>query len=431
VDDRSLVAALRSGQLRGLAGIYDGYGDRLLAYALTLTPDAAAADEAVHDALLVARERADRLPDEDRLRPWLYALVRNECVRGRRERRSTAPMSSDSEVRELTGRHELSEAELAAVLGVSAATAADLTARVREDHAGVPFELAPPELRERVLAHAGPAEYPRRLAERAGPWRADGFPVPLARPRRLTGPDLRRSPLWWSAAALAVVAVLITTGLALRPGPGTLTGTASERLPTALPAGDRLADDDSGTGGAPGPSSPGPATSPSGPTSGPAGPTGSSGSSGPAGTSPAQPSEAATPTGSAAPTGRPTTAPATAIPPPTTPPVVPTTLPPPTTTPAPVPAVATRWSLVAPACPKNWRARLTATVTGTVATAVTAGFTGGGGVPPRAAMTESTPGVWTLAIILPAGRRLTWTATATTAAGPLVSPARALSYTCA
>lgn len=117
MDDRSPLAALRSGRSGGLTGIYDGYGDRLLAYAVTLTPDAAAAAEAVQDALLVARQRADQLPDGDRLRAWLYALVRNECLRAR-DRRSA---SAEREVRELTGRHEQSEAELAAVLGVSAA----------------------------------------------------------------------------------------------------------------------------------------------------------------------------------------------------------------------------------------------------------------------------------------------------------------------
>src|SRR5206468_3785233 len=98
-----------------LLAMYDAYADRLYAYSVFLLADPDGAAAAVYDAFLVAAERASAsLPDPSRLRPWLYALTRNECLRRRQRRARTDP---HAEVAELA-RYGLDSAEIAAVLGV-------------------------------------------------------------------------------------------------------------------------------------------------------------------------------------------------------------------------------------------------------------------------------------------------------------------------
>ncbi|MEZ5117115.1 MAG: sigma-70 family RNA polymerase sigma factor [Candidatus Nanopelagicales bacterium] len=79
--DRVLVEGLRTGGPEGLGPVFDAYAARLVAYARTLLRDTAAAEDAVHDSLLVALDRIDQLRDPDLLRPWLFAITRNECLR--------------------------------------------------------------------------------------------------------------------------------------------------------------------------------------------------------------------------------------------------------------------------------------------------------------------------------------------------------------
>jgi RNA polymerase sigma factor (sigma-70 family) len=484
VDDRDLVTALRSGDVRGLAGVYDAYADRLLGYAVTLLGDRDAAADAVHDALLVARERIGQLREPDKLRPWLYAIVRNECLRQLRDRRRAAPLDAagevidpdapeldrdlradelrelvwsaaaalnegEREVLELSVRHGLSGTELAAALGVSLNTAHALTSRSRAQlekslgallvartgrdacpelaglltgwdgtltpllrkrlarHvdrceicgetrkrrvnaaallSGVPFVLAPAALRDRVLRDVS---FQQGLAERAGPWRDDGFPVPLDRRGR-------RTPWRWSAAAVVLLALLVGAGLLLRPDAGAdrLAGAIDSPLPTALPA------------------------------------VVESGAPPPTGTAAAvttPPSTAPAPT-----TTRPPVAPTTPRPTPTPTPTTPRPTPTPTT-PSPtttqtqtaVGRVTPDWTLLTPACPTTWRARLTAVVTNTTATAVQA--TVGRSAQP---MTDQGRGVWTALVSLPTDTDLTWTATATTAQGTIVTAPQALRYDC-
>ncbi|HST67243.1 MAG TPA: sigma-70 family RNA polymerase sigma factor [Mycobacteriales bacterium] len=506
MDDRSLVTALRSGDVRGLADVYDAHAGRLLSYAITVLGGRDAAADAVHDALLVARERIGQLREPDKLRPWLYAIVRNECLRQLRDRRRAAPLDAagevtdpdapeldrdlraeelrelvwsaaaalnegEREVLELSVRHGLSGTELAAALGVSPNTAHALTSRSRAQlerslgallvarsgrdacpelagmlagwdgtltpllrkrlarHvdrceicgetrkrrlspvallAGMPFVLAPPGLRDQLLRDVSMQQ---GLAERAGPWQDDGFPVPLDRrgplglrdplgPRGPLGLRGRRTPWRWSAAAALLLALLVGAGLLLRPEAGTdrLAGAIEPPLPTALPAVV-----ESGTGPA-----------------------------GSATTAAATPTTGPPPTTAQAATGLPTTTPATAttptaLPPPTTPPTTPPPTPTPTPTPSPTPTstLTPQWTLLTPACPTTWRARLTVLVSGTTATAVQA--TAGQRAQP---MTDQGRGVWTALVSLPTDTDLSWTATATTAQGTLVTAPQAIRYDC-
>ncbi|WBB81497.1 sigma-70 family RNA polymerase sigma factor [Micromonospora sp. WMMD882] len=153
-DDRALVEAVRRGERAGLEGMYRRYADRLYTYARVVTREPEAAADAVHDAFLAAGQRIDQLRDPDRLRPWLYAIVRNECLRQLRERSRSTPLDEaaepvadaadpgadvnaqqvrelvhaaadalnpgDREVVHLAIRHDLSSADIGAALGVPA-----------------------------------------------------------------------------------------------------------------------------------------------------------------------------------------------------------------------------------------------------------------------------------------------------------------------
>ncbi|MEV6800409.1 sigma-70 family RNA polymerase sigma factor [Micromonospora rifamycinica] len=154
LDDRALVEALRRGDRVGLEGIYRRYADRLYTYARVMLREPEAAADAVHDAFLLAGQRIDQLRDPDRLRSWLYAIVRTECLRQLRERSRSEPLTEvaepvadtadpaaavnadqvrdlvhlavaalnpgDREVVHLAIRHDLSSADIGAALGVPA-----------------------------------------------------------------------------------------------------------------------------------------------------------------------------------------------------------------------------------------------------------------------------------------------------------------------
>jgi RNA polymerase sigma factor (sigma-70 family) len=151
-DDIALVEALRRGERAGLEGMYRRYADRLYTYARTMLREPDAAADAVHDAFLTAGQRIGQLREPDRLRSWLYAIVRNECLRQLRERSRSLPLEEagepaadvadpgtgvnaeqvrdlvhaaaaalnpgDREVVHLAIRHDLSSADIGAALGV-------------------------------------------------------------------------------------------------------------------------------------------------------------------------------------------------------------------------------------------------------------------------------------------------------------------------
>jgi RNA polymerase sigma factor (sigma-70 family) len=165
VDDRTVVAALVSGDPRGLDSAYRTYADRLFTYCRGMLRDSEAAADAVHDTFILANQRAGQLRDPERLRSWLYAIARNECLRILRRRGRQVPLDEagqvsappsdpgaalnaadaqelvraaaeglnpgDREVLELAMRHELAAAEVGAALGVSVAHAHARLSRAR------------------------------------------------------------------------------------------------------------------------------------------------------------------------------------------------------------------------------------------------------------------------------------------------------------
>ncbi|WP_214413215.1 zf-HC2 domain-containing protein [Sphaerisporangium fuscum] len=152
MNDSVLVEALRAGDPGALAALYDTYAESLYGYARAMLDSSDNAQVALRDTLIAAEAHVHALADPERLRVWLYALARGECMR----RRSVVPAGDgqptvpappvepdapdadlrlvavnavaalpddEREVLDLLTRHAIPEGELAAVLGVAPAEA--------------------------------------------------------------------------------------------------------------------------------------------------------------------------------------------------------------------------------------------------------------------------------------------------------------------
>jgi RNA polymerase sigma factor (sigma-70 family) len=165
--DSEIVASIVAGDPSGLDAAYDRYAEPLYKYCrsmLSHPPDAA---DAVQDTFVIASCRLAELRDPDRLRGWLYAVARNECLQilgsprpvpritvppgmadtiiditeGAAERAELRAMlttaarglnAAEREVLELQLRQGLEAAEVADILGVSRGQAAALESRAHD-----------------------------------------------------------------------------------------------------------------------------------------------------------------------------------------------------------------------------------------------------------------------------------------------------------
>jgi len=164
--DRDLVVRARGGDRAAWGELYARYADRLFDYAARLTGSRAQAADCVQDAFVLAVERIGQLRDPERVRPWLYAIVRSTAhrhyrranrfsmqdvpdlptdgddvmVQGVTDRELAALLDEaaqglseeDREVLDLSLRHNLAAADIAAALGVSSRHASVTTERMRE-----------------------------------------------------------------------------------------------------------------------------------------------------------------------------------------------------------------------------------------------------------------------------------------------------------
>jgi len=164
MEDREAVAAILAGDPGGLVDVFDRYAASLYGYCRTLLHEPADAADAVQETFVVATARLGALRDARKLRPWLYAVARNESLRKLRPREAPAAIwenedlsetadlgqsaqrfelreqvraailglkPPDREVIELTLRHDLDGAQLGAVLGVSRSQAQAMASRAR------------------------------------------------------------------------------------------------------------------------------------------------------------------------------------------------------------------------------------------------------------------------------------------------------------
>ena len=94
--DAQLVTAYLAGNRNALASIYDLYAPGLYDTAAAMLSDRHDAADMVQDVFCIAAERLNQLRDPNRLKPWLYAVLRNEVYRRTKKRKRTTPTDFQS-----------------------------------------------------------------------------------------------------------------------------------------------------------------------------------------------------------------------------------------------------------------------------------------------------------------------------------------------
>lgn len=170
--DAELVAAHLRGERGALAGIYDRYAASLYDTAAVMLGDRDEAADATQDVFVVCARQLGQLREPDRLKPWMFAILRNEVYRRTKQRGRARPTDfaapegpevaglpdpsaeggraeaaelgalvrsaaagldeRDQLVLELSARQGLEGADLAAALGVSTSQSYVMVHRMRE-----------------------------------------------------------------------------------------------------------------------------------------------------------------------------------------------------------------------------------------------------------------------------------------------------------
>ena len=91
--DSEVVASIAAGDPLGLAAAYDRYSGPLFGYCQTLLDEPADAADAVQDTFVIAASKLTTLRDPERLRAWLFAVARNECLHRLKSRQAAAPLA--------------------------------------------------------------------------------------------------------------------------------------------------------------------------------------------------------------------------------------------------------------------------------------------------------------------------------------------------
>ena len=126
MEDPEVVAAIVAGDPAGLAEAYDKYAVPLYSYCRSMLREPADAADAVQDTFLVATAKLRSLRDPGKLRAWLYAVARNECLRRLRAGNALSALedaaglhTQGADVGIATERAELQELVKAAIAGLN------------------------------------------------------------------------------------------------------------------------------------------------------------------------------------------------------------------------------------------------------------------------------------------------------------------------
>lgn len=81
MSDNEVVASIVAGDPGGPAEAYDRYANVLYSYCRSLLRDPADAVGVVRDTFVLASAKLGGLREPERLRAWLFAVARSECLR--------------------------------------------------------------------------------------------------------------------------------------------------------------------------------------------------------------------------------------------------------------------------------------------------------------------------------------------------------------
>ncbi len=164
--DAELAVAASAGDRNAFAEIYDRYADKLHDFCVGMLRDRDSAADCVQDAFCIVSTSLGGLREPEKLRPWLYSIVRNEAHKRLRELKRERPSDEmpdvvshdagpdtmaqrlelanliseaagglsdrDQAVLELAYRQGLDGPELAMALGVTQTNANTMVGRLRE-----------------------------------------------------------------------------------------------------------------------------------------------------------------------------------------------------------------------------------------------------------------------------------------------------------
>ena len=124
VTDEQLVGRALHGNREAFADVYDRYGDGIHDFCHSILRNTHDAADATQETFVIAWQRLRQLREPSRLRGWLYAIARHECLRRVRGRKRQTPVAEvdalpDASERGPDGR--ASEAELRELVWSAAA----------------------------------------------------------------------------------------------------------------------------------------------------------------------------------------------------------------------------------------------------------------------------------------------------------------------
>ena len=139
--DRQAVAAITAGDPAGIAIPYDRYAATLYGYCHWMLDDSVDAAESLQDTFVLATATLSDLSEPSKLRPWLFALARNECRRRIRPR----PVTRDEAD---TANQRTDGGQRADEVGRPTDATAELRVVSEPDDATVAFRMVSEPIRE-------------------------------------------------------------------------------------------------------------------------------------------------------------------------------------------------------------------------------------------------------------------------------------------